>query len=485
MGTRWHYSGQQKTDEPVDTPELLRLAAEGLIKPADLVRRSGSKRWTRAARIEGLFYSPEPEWYYIHDGQRVGPVTLGRLRRRTRRGQIRPDDLVWKPGLRNWKRAAQIVGPCPSRSSSSTRTEGASAHRAPDRPGGESSGPRKERGRPRSASRLWLLASVCPVVLAIWIGREVRKSEPTLEPASAPIGTTAGAIGPGDQRSPGLAIASAVAPKHSDPSRQQDRESRVETRTVPPSLGRAPTSSSPPASGEAVAPRPEQEPDLGRAVHELILARHSVLNDSALLGRLRGVAASLAGRASESDLDLRFAILDSEGVFAFSHPGGYLYFSRGLFNFVRDDVELQFVVGRELALLEARYLERRAGGQAPETVARPEAQIDLARRLYHQIAVGYADDQVFDADARAYLVLRRLGHPAYKVVSFLRRYINYASDYEPGPARRRPSTSVLDDRQEIENHWRSQPPARMRYERLCTLDVSSDQGSPDSSATAP
>src|SRR5262245_55444205 len=110
MGTRWHYSGQHKTDEPVATPELLRLAAEGVIKPTDLVRRSGSSRWMTAARIEGLFSSPAPEWYYIHEGQRVGPVTVGRLRRRVRRGQVRPDDLVWWPGLQGWKRADKVVG---------------------------------------------------------------------------------------------------------------------------------------------------------------------------------------------------------------------------------------------------------------------------------------------------------------------------------------------------------------------------------------
>jgi predicted Zn-dependent protease len=276
-------------------------------------------------------------------------------------------------------------------------------------------------------------------------------------------------------------------PKPPDPSgRRQGSESRAETpATLTPPDPSPATASPPPASHEIVGPRPEQEPDLGRAVHELILARHKVVDDSALLERLRGAAASLAGRASESDLDLRFTVLDSEGVFAFSHPGGYLYVSRGLFNFVRDDVELQFVVGRELALLEARHLEQRASSQAQESAARAGTPIDLARRLYHQIAAGYADDQVFDADARADLALRRLGHPAYRAESFLRRYINYAADDEPGPARRRPSTSLLDDRQEIENHWRSQPPARMRYERLRTLDASSDRGSPGSSATAP
>src|SRR5262249_51742666 len=159
--------------------------------------------------------------------------------------------------------------------------------------------------------------------------------------------------------------------------------------------------------------------------------------------RLRSAAGPILRTSSESDLDVRFTILDSDGVFAFSHPGGHLYVSRGLFNFVRDDVELQFVVSRELALLEAGHPEQPATGQVRESATRAGAPVDLARRLYHQIAAGYTDDQVFDADARAYLALRRLGHPTYKVVSFLRRYINYAADYEPGPARRPPSTSLL------------------------------------------
>src|SRR5262249_6716663 len=156
--------------------------AEGLIKPTDLVRRSGSKRWLKAARVEGLFCAPAPEWYYIHDRERVGPVTLGRLRRRARSGRIQSDDLVWKPGLREWKRAAEVGG------------RSGRDRLAAMRGGGGSSGPRKDSGHRGSVHRLWLLAPVFPVLLATWIGLGGRESAPRLEPAPAPIGTAVGAI---------------------------------------------------------------------------------------------------------------------------------------------------------------------------------------------------------------------------------------------------------------------------------------------------
>src|SRR5262249_1444406 len=156
------------------------------------VRRSGSQRWTRAARIEGLFCFPAPEWYYIHDGERVGPVTVGRLRRRTRRGQIRPDDLVWKPGLRNWKPAAQIVGLFPRRDPVTPATQVPARGPNPARPGGGPPARREEHGPPRSPSRLWLLASVAPIVLAVWIGRQGRKLEPKMQAPPAPVEILAG-----------------------------------------------------------------------------------------------------------------------------------------------------------------------------------------------------------------------------------------------------------------------------------------------------
>src|SRR5262249_24741305 len=154
-------------------------------------------------------------------------------------------------GLQEWKRAEKVVA-------QSSRDRLSSA-----RPGRGSSGPRKERGWPRSASRLWLLAPVFPVFLAAWISLGGRKSAPPSEPAPASIATTAGAIDLGGQQPPGPTPARVEAPKDRDPSEGgPGGGSQVATPAVPSPLVGVSTSPSAPAAPtrrEAAGPRPESD----------------------------------------------------------------------------------------------------------------------------------------------------------------------------------------------------------------------------------
>ena len=57
------------------------------------------------------------QWYYIHDGQRFGPVEEGELIRLAGQGQLTPSDLVWNASMgQEWKPAASVpdLFPTPS-----------------------------------------------------------------------------------------------------------------------------------------------------------------------------------------------------------------------------------------------------------------------------------------------------------------------------------------------------------------------------------
>lgn len=79
--------------------------------------------WFEAGRIPELFASIEApqtyafaaessstapqddEWYVEIDGERRGPLSIGKLRSLLAAGKVADDDLVWKTGLRDWKPA--------------------------------------------------------------------------------------------------------------------------------------------------------------------------------------------------------------------------------------------------------------------------------------------------------------------------------------------------------------------------------------------
>ena len=56
---------------------------------------------------------PQPRdthWHYSKNGAEIGPVTYEQLKAMADNGQLGPDDLIWKSGMRDWKRAGSLKG---------------------------------------------------------------------------------------------------------------------------------------------------------------------------------------------------------------------------------------------------------------------------------------------------------------------------------------------------------------------------------------
>lgn len=65
--------------------------------------RSGTSRDTTDEAIHwSKTMEQELVWYYIKDGQKVGPISLADAQQLIQRRQLSPNDLVWKNGLENW-----------------------------------------------------------------------------------------------------------------------------------------------------------------------------------------------------------------------------------------------------------------------------------------------------------------------------------------------------------------------------------------------
>ncbi|MFO0888758.1 MAG: GYF domain-containing protein [Isosphaeraceae bacterium] len=462
MATFWHHSRQQKTDPPIHTTELRDLAAKGLITPTDCVRRSGSRRWVMASEVAGLFGSDRREWYCIRDRETFGPFDFAELWRDARSGKLLPDDQVWRPGMRRWKRAAKISGMFPDRRHSASPIDPAAAYS------------RKfhsiEQLRAHLAAQradvpfLWLAGS-CLVLLVLLMavllfparraGAVQAASAPLYDARNAAEGSTGRATrhpeagpAPAPEAPETPRTASVVPPKPEDSP----------AREASPQATPAPSRSEP----ESRPLTTDEERQVGQLVHRLIIENHKVATapDGALQQRLRLAAEPLLSLRRNRDIEPTFTILDTDEVFAFSHPGEYVYVSLGLFNLVKNDVELQFVVGVEFAHLSMRHLEQNAAsGDVGDMRER-------SHRLYRQIAVGYTDEQVFEADAWAFRRLSRLGHPAYRMLLLLSPDSHSYGEADPRGTRRAPTTPPGADRQEVENHWRANPPAAERFRRL-------------------
>jgi len=228
---------------------------------------------------------------------------------------------------------------------------------------------------------------------------------------------------------------------------------------------------------------PEQESTLGRELNALILRYHPRVDPGPLLQRLRAAEKPLIARKSRT-VRYTYTILDSDEVNAFSHPGGYIYLSWGLFALIASGEELQFVLAHEMAHLERKHALHGLG--APKDnggkgeAGRPAA--GTAQQLYRQIAAGYTEDQEFEADDRALAELIQLGRTRRECLAFLRKYKDYAAERDFANGHNPPRSAAAAPAQDVANHFGAHPAP---WERLERLEATVDRPRPGPSPAAP
>jgi hypothetical protein len=53
---------------------------------------------------------PPIDWYYAKDNKQFGPVNAAELKRLSQSGDLRPEDLVWTDGMKEWSAARKVKG---------------------------------------------------------------------------------------------------------------------------------------------------------------------------------------------------------------------------------------------------------------------------------------------------------------------------------------------------------------------------------------
>jgi predicted Zn-dependent protease len=206
----------------------------------------------------------------------------------------------------------------------------------------------------------------------------------------------------------------------------------------------------------------QEEMRLGEELHDMIMSFNPPAPSGPWRERVYTAAKPLLARVSRKDIKYSFTILDSEAVNAFSHPGGYIYLSRGLFAFIGEDenVLLQFILAHEIAHVDLRHMI--------QCLQDPGVQkIDmgtLEKVNFVILPFGYMDNQEYAADQWAYRQLVGLDHTRYEALKFLRKLKGYAEvhGFNDGRARYEPKPGSSP----VENHLRAHTAAWMRLDEL-------------------
>jgi hypothetical protein len=205
------------------------------------------------------------------------------------------------------------------------------------------------------------------------------------------------------------------------------------------------------------------EQRLGAQLHDVIVTLNPVAADGPWRQRLEEAAKPFLATLTRKEIHYHFEVMESAEVNAFSHPGGYVYVNRGLFDLVGEDEDyaLQFAVGNEIAHVDLQHAIRCL--QDPDF---KEMSGGTIRKLYWVVLpLGYLENQDYAADEWTFTRMRSFGRSKRESLAFLYKLDGYASKhgFRDGRAKVRmapESASFLDI------HYRRQTAAWKRLEHL-------------------
>jgi len=98
-----------------------------------------------------------------------------------------------------------------------------------------------------------------------------------------------------------------------------------------------------------------QEIAMGQQADSQVVASIGLYPDAALQRYVQELGARLAKVSERPALPWTFRVLDDPAVNAFALPGGFIYVTRGLMTFVKNEAELAGVIGHEIGHVTAQH----------------------------------------------------------------------------------------------------------------------------------
>jgi predicted Zn-dependent protease len=194
-----------------------------------------------------------------------------------------------------------------------------------------------------------------------------------------------------------------------------------------------------------------QEIQLGRGIASNLAARYTLMDAARRLNYLQLVGQTLVRHSSRPTLPFHFGILKSSELNAFSTPGGYIFITEGLFNFLQDESELAGVLAHEVThvthqhILKAIRKANLAG--AGQDLAQASGKVDVAAYapLSNLLNNGLSRGDELDADQGGMILAAQAGYDPMGLPRVIERLKSLAPN-DPALAHLTKTHPAPDDR---------------------------------------
>ncbi len=97
-----------------------------------------------------------------------------------------------------------------------------------------------------------------------------------------------------------------------------------------------------------------QEVAMGEKIHAHILSSFYPYTEPGMVQYLNKIGKSLTAHVKRKDLPYRFTLIYNEKIYATSSPGGFIYVTTGMINFLDNEAELAAVIAHEIGQSQFR-----------------------------------------------------------------------------------------------------------------------------------
>lgn len=98
-----------------------------------------------------------------------------------------------------------------------------------------------------------------------------------------------------------------------------------------------------------------EEKKIGEEIARSVIDEYGIIDIRGEEERLQHVGAALVKACERTEVDFHFYIINTDQVNAFALPGGYIFVTRGMMDFVDDDDELAAVIGHEIVHVALKH----------------------------------------------------------------------------------------------------------------------------------
>ncbi|MDP3920380.1 MAG: M48 family metalloprotease [Candidatus Omnitrophota bacterium] len=149
---------------------------------------------------------------------------------------------------------------------------------------------------------------------------------------------------------------------------------------------------------------------VGEKIHAEIISQFYLYTEPSVVDYVEAIKEAVAAQAGRQSFPYRLTLLHHEKIYATSAPGGYLYVTTGMLNFLQNDAELAAVLAHEIGQLQIRDPRLSVGRKMLQTLTRTGA---FAAPLFGQFGAlaalglimlnGVAEAKTFDAEQKLLL----------------------------------------------------------------------------------